>query len=367
MIQPDLDTLKAAIRQTTTDLAAIPGVAGHEQAVAREVRARLVSLTDEVTVDGFGNVYGLRRGQGKGPTLMLAAHTDEIGFLIKSLEPGGFLRFERLGGATEFAIMGQKVLVDGRHHGVIGMRPGHLSREPEKKLPPISEMYIDVGVSSADEARALGIDVGSTVTFATPITPTANPDRLAGHAVDNRLGVAVMLHALERAKGTPAGNVVAVATVQEEVGLRGALVAAFKLAPEYGLAIDTIPVGDTPDVHFTKELPLALGRGPAMILAAGGASGGALTHPAVKRHLVAAAHRAGVPVQHVLVLGQANTDATAIHTSREGVPTGTISLPRRYSHSPVEMFDLNDAAMAVLWLAQFIEDMDGHDLAFFEQ
>ena len=137
--------------------------------------------------------------------------------------------------------MGQKVLVDARHHGVVGMRPGHLSREPEKKVPPISEMYIDIGVTSSDEAGALGVGIGSTVTFTSTITPTANPDRLAGHAVDNRLGVAVMLHALERVKGAPSGNVIAAATVQEEVGLRGALVSAFKVAPDYGLAIDTIP------------------------------------------------------------------------------------------------------------------------------
>ena len=199
MIQPDaLKTLKAAIAQTTIELAGIPGIPGHEHAIAREVRKRLEVLTDDVTVDRFGNVLGVRRGQGKGPTLMLAAHTDEIGFIVKSVEPGGFLRFERLGGASEFAIMGQKVLVDGRHHGVVGMRPGHLSREPEKKVPPISEMYIDIGMTSSDEAGALGVDIGSTVTFTSTITPTANPDRLAGHAVDNRLGVAVMLHALER-------------------------------------------------------------------------------------------------------------------------------------------------------------------------
>jgi endoglucanase len=296
---------------------------------------------------------------------MLAAHTDEIGFLVKSIEPAGFLRFERLGGATEFSLIGQKVIVDGRHHGVIGVRPGHLTRDAEKRLPPVSEMYIDVGVSSAAEAQTLGIGIGSTVTFATPIAPTANPDRLAGHAVDDRLGLAVMLHALERIKGAPAGNVVAVATSQEEVGLRGAEVAAFRVQPDYALAIDTIPVGDTSDVHPTKELPLALGRGPALILAAGSGQRGAITHPAVKRHLLAAAEHAGVPVQPVLVLNMANTDATAIHTSREGVPTGTISLPRRYSHSPVEMFDLNDAAMAVRLLVQFVDDMDGHDLVFF--
>jgi endoglucanase len=364
MSDTSLDALKAAIRETTADLAAIPGVPGHEHAVAIEVRRRLGRVTDEVTVDRFGNVFGVRRGRGSGPRLMLAAHTDEIGFLVKSLEPGGFLRFERLGGATEVALMGQKVIVDGAHHGVIGVRPGHLSRETDKKLPPVSEMYIDVGVRSAAEAQALGIGPGSTVTFATTITPAANPDRLVGHAVDNRLGLAVMLQALALVAETPAGDVVAVATSQEEVGLRGAEVAAFKVQPDYALAIDTIPVGDTPDVHMTKELPLALGRGPAMILAAGSGQRGAITHPAVKRHLLAAAGRAGVPVQQVLMLNMANTDATAIHLTREGVPTGTISLPRRYSHSPVEMFDLNDAAMAVRWLARFIADMASHDLAF---
>jgi endoglucanase len=362
----DLEALKAAIRQTTIELAAIPGIPGHEQAVAAEVRARLQRITDEVTVDRFGNVFGLRRGRSDGPRLMLAAHTDEIGFLVKSVEPAGFLRFERLGGATEFSLIGQKVIVDGRHHGVIGVRPGHLSREAEKRLPPVSDMYIDVGVNSAAEAQDLGIGIGSTVTFATPITPMANPDRLMGHAVDDRLGLAVMLHAMELIKDQPAGPVIAVATSQEEVGLRGAEVAAYQVQPDYALAIDTIPVGDTPDVNPTKELPLALGRGPALILAAGSGPRGAITHPAVKRHLLEAAQRAGVPLQQVLVLNMANTDATAIHLSREGVATGTISLPRRYSHSPVEMFDLNDAAMAVKLLVQFIESMAQHRLTFFD-
>jgi endoglucanase len=118
----DLESLKAAIRQTTIELAAIPGIPGHEQAVAAEVRRRLERITDEVTVDRFGNVFGLRRGRSDGPRLMLAAHTDEIGFLVKSVEPAGFLRFERLGGATEFSLIGQKVIVDGRHQGVIGGR-----------------------------------------------------------------------------------------------------------------------------------------------------------------------------------------------------------------------------------------------------
>jgi putative aminopeptidase FrvX len=364
MPEADTDALKAAIRRTTVELATIPGIPGHEQAVAAEMRRRLERLTDEVTVDRFGNVFGVRRGRGTGPRLLLAAHTDEIGFLVKSVEPAGFLRFERLGGATEFSLIGQKVVVDGRHHGVIGVRPGHLSREAEKKLPAVSEMYIDVGVTSAAEARALGIDTGSTVTFATPITATANPDRLIGHAVDDRLGLAVLQHALEQIQGAPAGDVIAVATAQEEVGLRGAEVAAFRAQPDYALAIDTIPVGDTPDVHPTKELPLSLGRGPALILAAGSGQRGAITHPAVRRHLLTAAEHAGVSLQQVLVLNMANTDATAIHLSREGVPTGTISLPRRYSHSPVEMFDLNDAAGAVRLLARFVAEMDGHDLAF---
>jgi endoglucanase len=360
------DALKAAIRQTAVELAAIPGVPGHEQAVVGEMRRRLARVTDEVTVDRFGNVVGLRRGRGAGPRLMLAAHTDEIGFLVKSIEPAGFLRFERLGGATEFALIGQKVIVDGRHHGVIGVRPGHLSREAEKKLPPVSELYIDVGVTAAVEAQALGIGAGSTVTFSTPITPTANPDRFMGHAVDDRLGLAVMLHALALIADAPAGDVIAVATSQEEVGLRGAEVAAFRVQPDYALAIDTIPVGDTPDVHPTKELPLALGHGPALILAAGSGQRGAITHPAVKRHLLAAAQHCGVSLQQVLVLNMANTDATAIHLSREGVPTGTVSLPRRYSHSPVEMFDLNDAAGAARLLAQFVTEMAGHDLAFLQ-
>jgi len=362
----DEHSLKGSLRDLIRTLAAIPGLAGHEQEIGSEVRRRLRDLVDEVSVDRLGNVYGIRRGRGQGPTLMLAAHTDEIGFMVRSVDANGFLRFEKVGRPAEQALLGQRVLIEGRCLGVIGVRPGHLSGEAERRLPPVADMYIDVGAVSAADVAAMGIRVGSPVTFAGEVTATVNPDRLVGRALDNRLGVAVMLLSLASLTGPPPGDVVAVATVQEELGLRGAAVAAFRTRPDYALALDTVPVGDTPDVDLTRELRLSLGRGPAAILASSREHVGMMTHPAVRRHLLTAAGRAGVSVQEVIVLGQLNTDATAITLSREGIPAGTVSLPRRYAHTPVEMCDLNDAVGAIRLTTQFMTDMAEHSLDFFE-
>ncbi len=353
--------MKQALKTTLRELTAIHGAPGFEADVVAYLVEAFKPLTDEIEVDTFGNLYATRHGAESGLRLMLDAHSDEIGCMVKSVEPDGFLRFERLGGTLPVLLVGRKVWVNG-HLGVIGVRSGHLQKPEEReKVPPVEEMYIDVGAASAEEVAAMGIRIGDPVTYLSALQAYTNPDRLCGKAIDNRLGCAILLQLFRKLAGTDlAGTVHAVVAVQEEVGLRGAAVAAYKLHPDYAIAVDTFMSGDTPDVHETKEMPVGIGRGPVLLLASGGSRMGNIAHPVMKRWLIEAAERAGVPYQLATVLLKAATDASAIHLAREGIPTGGVGLARRYSHSPVCTFDINDAVGAVELLGAFVADMANH-------
>ena len=230
-----------------------------------------------------------------------------------------------------------------------------------------TDLYIDVGAASAAEVGDLGIRVGDPVTFIGELAEFSGGDRVCGKAMDDRMGVAILLQVLAELRGvTPYGTVQAVGTVLEEVGLRGAIMAAFRLEPDYAIAIDGLSAGDTPDSSPTQDIAVIMGRGPVVLLAAStGAFRGSIAHPAMKRHLLAAAAATHIPVQLATHLGRGSTEAASIHLVREGIPTISIGVPRRYSYSPNEMVDLNDAATAVRLLVRFVADMDRHgDLGF---
>jgi len=361
--------LAGRIRATLGDLVALHGAPGFEADVVKHVKARLEKVSDEVEVDRNGNLYALRRG-GDGPSLMLAAHSDEVGFIVKSVEREGFLRFERLGGTQASALPAQRVVVGGCGGvpGVIGTRSSHFVKEGTGgSVTPVEDHYIDVGAKSADEVARLDISIGDPVTFAPNITD-GPAGRVTSKALDDRLGLTVMIELLEEIRGLkPAGDVWAVATVQEEIGLRGAVTATYKVRPSYALSIDTIAASDAPDSVPTREIPVSIGRGPVLVMAMGGRGIAQVSHPRVKRFLWRAAEKAGVDAQLATMVGFGATDAAAMQISRQGVPCAGVSLPRRYSHSPVETADLNDAVGAVRLLKAFIEDMGGHgDLGFVE-
>jgi putative aminopeptidase len=214
---------------------------------------------------------------------------------------------------------------------------------------------------------ALGIRVGDPVTFIGELAEFAGGDRVCGKAMDDRMGVAILLQLMaELREMTPYGTVQAVGTVLEEVGLRGAIMAAYRLQPDYAIAIDGLSAGDTPDSSPTQDISVVMGRGPVVLLAAStGAFRGSIAHPAMKRHLLTAAAAADIPVQLATHLTRGSTEAASIHLVREGIPTISVGVPRRYSYSPNEMIDLNDAAAAVRLLARFVQDMEQHgDLGF---
>ncbi|MGI6343848.1 MAG: M42 family metallopeptidase [Bacillota bacterium] len=350
--------MKAELKTLLAELTALPGISGQEQAVVKHLVDRLRPLADEVEVDKFGNIYALKRGAAGGPRLMIAAHSDEIGMMVKSIERNGYLRLQKVGGTLDPLLLGRKVRVNG-YTGIIGVKAGHM-QTPEERTRVVSanNLYIDLGVDSADAVRALGIRVGDPIVYDAELDSLGgNPDRVFGKAVDDRIGCALLIKLLESLQGQSLpGDLYAVVTVQEEVGLRGATVAAHRVNPDLAIALDTVPAGDTPDINTSRELPIVLGRGPAIQVLSGGSGRGLLLNPAVKNWIVGIADEAQLPYQ-LAVFSGGTTDASAMHLVRDGILAAAVTIPRRYSHSPVEMLDLNDAVATLRLLQELCQHL----------
>lgn len=361
-MSPTNKDLKERLFARLQELTSLDGVAGFEQEVIAYLRQAFEPLADSVRVDPMGNLYATLQGRGQAPHLMLEAHADEIGALVKSIDPQGFLRLQPQGGVSPAMLIGRRVRVRG-HRGVVGVKSVHLQTPEERQRTPSFEaLYVDIGARSDAEVRQLGIQIGDPIAYDSPLITLAQGDRVSGKAIDNRIGCAILLELLASLQEPPAGTVDVVICVQEEIGLRGARVAAYTVRPDYAIVIDTFMAGDTPDVDYYREMPTAIGQGPVLLVANSAHVG----HPAVNRYIERAAAEAGVPLQRATVSqGMAATDAGAIHLARHGIPTGGLSLARRYSHTPVCTLDLNDAVGALLLLQTFIAQMAQHtDLAF---
>ena len=321
--------LKEQLKEMLAELTIIPGISGQEMLVVKELRDRFEKVSDHVEVDGFGNIFAVKRGKPGGPSLMIAAHSDEIGAMVKSIEKSGYIRLEKVGGTLDPLLLGRKVRVNA-HLGVVGVKAGHLqSPEERTKVVSSNNLYIDVGAGSDQEVKEMGIKIGDPIVYVSELESMSNPDRVVGKAVDDRIGCAVLLKLFERLADTELeGDLYAVITVQEEVGLRGARVATYKLNPDYAIALDTIPSGDTPDIDTNKELPIRIGHGPVFPLLAGGGARGNIMHPGFKNFLIDVAEEAGVPYQLATFSG-GTTDISAIHLEREGILSGAVTMPLR--------------------------------------
>ncbi len=335
----------------TADYAAIDAVSGHEQALVRRLRDDLAPHVDGVFIDAFGNLAGTRHGGDPDTSLMIAAHSDEIGCLVKSIKPSGMVRIAPIGGVGETLLVGRHVRVRGLA-GVIGNKAGHISTPDERRTAPrIRDLYIDFGFDTAEQVEEAGVRVGDPVAYHQPVTRLANPDRIAGKAVDNRIGCALIVLLARALKDVELPSTVHfVVTVQEEVGLRGAQMITHRLNPTAAIAVDTMPAGGTPDVSDTQDLTMRIGAGPVITLASQSGGGGALAQPGMTRFLDACAESAGVTPQRGLFYG-GNSDAASMHLVGSGIPVGILNIARRYSHSPAEMLDLNDALGAYRILA----------------
>ncbi len=314
------------------------GVSGSEGSIASIIRRELKGHVDEIRTDGMGNLIAVKKG-GKF-SVMLAAHMDEIGLMVKYIEDKGFIRFVALGGWFPPVLHSQRVILhgsSGRVTGVIGGKPPHKMEEEERKKGiKIEDMFIDTGARSRDEVASLGIQMGTPVTIDRDFAELSF-GRVTGKAFDNRAGVAMLIRTMQQLQSPH--TVYAVFTVQEEVGLKGARTSAYSLDPDIAIATDVTIPGDHPGIE-KKDAPVEMGKGPCITIV-DSAGRGLIAHKGLVDWLCSVASEYDIPVQPEVGDG-GTTDATAIHLTKGGIPSTTISVPSRYIHSPVEVLDIHD-------------------------
>jgi len=319
------------------------GISGYENSIRDIITKEVKPCVDELRTDSLGNLIATKKG--KSPSVMIAAHMDEIGLMVKYIDDEGFVRFAKVGGWFDQTLLNQRVWLHtkkGMIAGVIGSKPVHVMKEEEKKKPvEAKDMFIDVGATSKDEAAAMGVEAGVTASLDRAVTELTS-DRVTGKAFDDRAGGAVLISVLQGISALKLdASVYGVFTVQEEVGLKGARTSAFGLNPDVGIALDTCIPGDHPGIK-KSDSPIQLGKGPAItVMDAGGR--GVITHPRVLEWLRETAQAANIPYQLDVTEG-GTTDASAITLTREGIPSGVVSIATRYIHTPVEVLSLKDLA-----------------------
>jgi len=342
--------------ETLEKLSNACGVTGREEEIANLMKKFLKPYVDEVKEDKLGNVIGIKKGKKNAPKVMLAAHMDEIGLLVKTITKEGFLQFTKIGGIDDRILLAQKVIVYTEKeplHGIIGSRPPHIQKAEERqKVINSDELFIDIGARSQEEAKKMGVKIGDTVVFDVKFAKIGK-SIVIGKALDDRIGCVIMIEALRRLEKTEC-TIYAVGTVQEEVASRGAATSAFGIYPDIGIALDVTVAGDTPGVKEVEAL-IAMRKGPALTIA----DAGMVVPPKVLRLLIDAAEENKIPYQ--LETGLAgSTDAARILLTREGVPSGVISVPTRYIHSPTSLLDLEDVENTVKLLVATVQRIPKH-------
>lgn len=332
-------------------------VSGFEGNMKKLLRERLAACED-VSFDKLGSEVFTKKGPAEGPKIMLASHMDEIGFMVKYITKEGFLRFTCLGGWWEQVMLSQRVVVHGKLGdmiGVIGSKPPHiLPPEERNKVVKKKDMYIDIGASSAEEARAMGAFEGCSVTPDVKVAFLGKSEKiLAGKAWDNRIGCAVMADVMDNLlrEGSP-NTVYGVATVQEEVGLRGAQTSANLLGPDIAFVLDTCVAGGTPGVA-DDIAPAVIGKGIAITVF----DASMIPNAALRDLAFATAKEIGVPTQ-ISVSEGGGTDGGRIHLSGSGVLTLTFSIPTRYIHSHQSVIHIDDYLGAVKLITAMVKKLD---------
>ena len=343
---------------TLHKLVTAAGPSGYEQAPAAVFREAAAAFA-EVTFDTVGSTVARVPGTGGGPSVAVVGHIDEIGLIVHHIDDDGFLWFTGVGGWDPIILVGQRVEVStrtGRVPGVVGKKPIHLMRdEDRKKVPQLKDLHIDIGAASGEEARGL-VRIGDVAVIATE--PVELPGRrFASRSFDNRLGCYVALEAARLVSEDRApGDVYAVAVAQEEITFGGARTTAYTLRPDIAIVVDVTFATDQPGID-EKEL------GRHRFGSGGVINRGSTTDPQVFDLLYDAGDAEGIPFTVSASARATGTDADAFHISRGGIPTGVVSVPLRYMHSPVEMVQLDDVENAARLIAAFARRL-GPDLDF---
>ena len=331
------------------------GISGFEYTLKEKVISYFEKYADEVTVDKLGNITALKKGNASGEkvNIMLAAHMDEIGLMVKYIEDNGFLRFTSVGGIDPRTILAQEVIVHGKDNlfGVIGAKPPHLQgTEEQDKAIKMKDMTIDIGLPY-EKVKEL-VKIGDSITIKRDIIELKN-NRVSGKALDDRAGVVALFECLKELNNlNHEVDVYFVATVQEEVSMAGAVTAAYRINPDMGIAVD-VGFGTTPELD--KSDSIELGEGPGITL-------GGNIHPGLRKKLVSIAEEYNIPHQMEITVGPTGTDARAIQITREGIPSLVLSIPLRYMHTSVEVIDMVDIKHTGKLLAFFIKEISSENL-----
>ncbi|MNH92234.1 putative aminopeptidase YsdC [compost metagenome] len=337
--------------RTLTELQAAPG---YERDIRRFVRGELEKYTDEIIQDRIGGLFGVLRGNNSGPKIMVAGHFDEVGFLVNGITDSGMIRFQTLGGWFSQVLPAQRVQImtdRGPVIGVIGTTPTHLLDEASRSKPiDLKSMYIDIGADDRKEAEQIGVRIGQQAVPICPFTPLANPKKIMAKAWDNRYGVGLAIELLKELQGSKLPNVVySGATVQEEVGLRGARTAANLIQPDLFYGLDASAAND---MMGDKNAFGQLGKGallriydPTMI-----------THRGMVEFILDMANTHKIPYQYFISPG--GTDAGQVHLHGIGVPSAVIGVCARYIHTSASILHIDDYAAAKELLIKLVSSSD---------
>ena len=354
--------MTAASRSFLFDLLKTPSPTGFEMPGQRVWAAYAGKHADSVHCDAYGNTWAtLEGGSKKAPTVMLEAHADEIGYMVKFITPEGFLRVDRIGGSDFATARGRRLMLlgdKGPVRGVIGNTAIHIRDRSNgsEKAPEVHDLYVDVGATSAEEVGRLGLRVGHAAVY------SDEPEEFGEHfvlsrALDNRVGgyiIAEVLARLAAARKRPAARVHAVNAIQEEIGGNGARMITHRLRPDVAICLDVTHATDTPGIEKAKHGSVKLGGGPSV-------THGTCNHPLVIQRLIEVAREEEIELQHESSSRFSGTDTDKIFTVRDGIPSALISLPLRYMHSVIEMADRRDIEKVIRVLVAFVLSLKAGD------
>ncbi|MDB6133086.1 MAG: endoglucanase [Verrucomicrobiales bacterium] len=315
--------------------------------------------SDRVESDAYGSAWAVI--EGKSPLkLMIEAHADEIGFMVKHITSEGFIHVDRIGGSDYATARGRKIIFQGDKGpvtGIIGNTAIHIrDRTGGEKAPEVHELYVDVGADSAKSVEALGLRVGHPAVYSVSVEEFGQ-DRLCGRALDNRIGgfiIAEVMRRLSKQKAKLPVTVIAANCVQEEIGGYGARMVTYRLEPDVAICLDVTHATDTPGIEKTKHGSVKLGGGPSV-------THGTCCHPLVVQRIVKVADKEKIAIQHESSSRYSGTDTDSIYHVRAGTPSALISLPLRYMHSVVELVDLRDVENVISLLTAFALNMKPSD------
>ncbi|MHC1604998.1 MAG: M42 family metallopeptidase [Candidatus Methanofastidiosia archaeon] len=324
------------------------GISGFEKYISEIVIKEVKDFADDISMDSMGNVIAMKKGMRSGPKMMVSAHMDEVGGMVRHIDKNGFIYFDLVGSQNPIHLLGTRITVGQKTTGIINSKG-----KKEKKLNP-EDLYIDIGAKNKKDVEKRGVLPG------TPISRKTSFEKLLGKryvskAFDNRAGLCVMIETFKRVKNF-SGCLFAVASCQEEVGMRGAKVASYSIKPDIAIALDVTFAYDTPQKKNTHYTNTFLGRGPALTLK----DDGFLLSPKMRKYIEKIAKKRRIPLQYDVSKG--STDASPIQLNRGGVHTAAILIPLRYMHTAQEIIDIGDLNHAVDLLTGIIEESDQYEI-----